>query len=575
MATQTLDNCKLDHIVRKKRSINPGYINVEMYINLGLFLRALEYTYPLNNTIFTYIDANNMQQTFTINNIFEHNSALKRFGPTRRTSVNLNVLFRPQNVYILNTVIKIKVTLTNGNIYIFNIVKSRRVINSTESGFKTELYETYFDTVTKGVTVSHIVSSLYNIKTIITDNPANVKFSILNIPLFVPENSGDFPIPLNAGTTEGNYSGVLAHTEGLRAYFSMVIYPEERFEMPALIEYNDKLATPVIPTVPDVKNHIYDVIINSASKNTAGNKMNINASFVPLFPPSDFVNFKLYLSKIGSSSNIITKTFNTFARDSIYDLDKPSIGSYFLYGILKHNTDKISVSEFYIIDVTAEIIRIREHTSLSLLMRNANFFISKANHNSLDLIVNHGLLLDERVSEITIETSVSGNKFDKTEFVNHEYTYTQLSLTGLSAERTYTIIVTAKIDEISHEIGRFKASTIKERSLTSTSNIIKYNVDKILAEHLDTNRYESSRRFTDSQKQDISDKIIGDKGTLELLPQGLDRNPANNGTLSGFSSGQGGFVTESTLIIEEESVKIFVGIPDINADKDLIIEVRN
>ena len=434
--------------------------------------------------------------------------------------------------------------------------------------------EAYFNTVTKGVTVSHIVSSLYNIKTIITDNPANIRFSIFNIPLFAPENSGDFPIPLNAGTTEGNYSGVFAHTEGLRAYFSMALYPTERFEMPASIEYNDKLVTPVIPTVPDVKNHIYDVIINSASKNTAGNKMNISASFVPLFPPSDFVDFKLYLSKIGSSSNIITKTFNTFARDSIYDLDKPSIGSYFLYGILKHNTDKISVSEFYIIDVTAETIRIREHTSLSLLMRNANFFISKANHNSLDVIVNHGLLLDERVSEITIETSVSGNKVDKTEFVNHEYTYTKLSLTGLSAERTYTITVSVKIDEVSHVIGRFTASTIKELVSSTPTNIIKYNVDKILAEHLDTNRYESSRRFTDSQKQDINDKIIADKGTLELLPQGLDRNPANNGTLSGFSSGQGGFVTESTLIIEEESVKIFVGIPDINADKDLIIEVR-
>ena len=355
----------------------------------------------------------------------------------------------------------------------------------------------------------------------------------------------------------------------------MVLYPTERFEMPASIEYNDKLVTPVIPTVPDVKNHIYDVIINSASKNTAGNKMNISASFVPLFPPSDFVDFKLYLSKIGSSSNIITKTFNTFARNDIYDLEKPSIGSYFLYGILKHNTDKISVSEFYIIDVTSETIRIREHTSLSLLMRNANFFISKANHNSLDVIVNHGLLLDERVSEITIETSVSGNKVDKTEFVNHEYTYTKLSLAGLSAERTYTIIVTAKIDEVSHEIGRFKASTIKERTLTNTSNILKYNVDQILAEHLDQNRYESVRRFTDSQKRDITNKIIADKGTLELLPQGLDRNTANNGILSGFSSGQGGYVTESTLIIQEESVKVFVGIPDINADKDLIIEVKN
>ena len=158
--------------------------------------------------VITYIDSNNIEQTHTINNPVGGRSfhkILLKF--LMNLEISARLYMRPIDTYFFHSIIKFETILDSGDRYIYNIIKSRYISAVNEDRIQTTDFETYFDTVTKSVTVSHIVSSLYNIKTIITDNPANIRFSIFNMPLFAPENSGDFPIPLNVGTTEGNYSG--------------------------------------------------------------------------------------------------------------------------------------------------------------------------------------------------------------------------------------------------------------------------------------------------------------------------------------------------------------------------------
>ena len=575
MATLSYANGKLKRMLKYTGRTYSGIIVTDFYIEI-----------PVNSPTFnrrnagklidiTYRDANNREQTIRLNDRSIAGDAFASRRVTGGTRFYGRFFIRPSEVYVFNTMTKIKFDFHTGDDYEIDIIESRYVTNSTDSAFATSSFEAYFAGVTPNISLSHVVSSLYKLQTIITNNPGAIRLAIKSITGFVTDTPSDFPIPLNAGTTEQTYSGNLASITGIMAEFAMQLYPTIVFARKIPIEYNARTVTPVITTVPDVRTSKYNVVINGITQNTAKTEINIEVGFTPRFPPSDFVEFTLHLSPITNLASLESDSFAVYANDNIYTTDKPPVGAYFLYAVLKHNTDQLSVSTFYIIDIGVDKVSIREASSLHLLMYDARFFVVKSLHSSIEVLITHDFLLDERCEEVTLQTFDGHKTHSKTVILGHEYNSIKVTLIDLPEDTVHIIKVQMVIQGVTGLIGEFTASTIKNVTSSSSSQRASYVLNALLSQTLDTDKYEIVKEYSTSDKQKLAHDIVADTGTLILMPNGLDRNVSNNGRGKFANRGVSAFGKENQTLIQGRNSSVYALIPDINMDNDLIIEVGN
>ena len=575
MATLSYSNGKLTRMLKSNSYNYNGIIVTDFYITIPVNSPTFNRRNNGKIVIITYRDSNNREQTLRLTDRSIAGDAFASRRVTGGTRFYGRFFIRPSEVYVFNTMTKIKFDFHTGDDYEIDIIESRYVTNSTESAFATSTFEEYFAGVTPNVSLSHVVSSLYKLQTIITNNPGAIRLSIKSISGFITDTPSDYPIPLNAGTTEQTYSGNIFSIPGLKAEFSMQLYPTIVFARKIQVQYSGSTVDPVIPTVPDIKTSKYNVVINGITQNTAKTEINVEVSFTPRFPPSDFVEFTLHLSPIKNLASLESDSFTTFATDNIYTTTKPAVGAYFLYAVLKHNTDQLSVSTFYIVDIGIDTVSIREASSLHLLMYDARFFVVKALHNSIEVLITHDLLLDARCEEIRLQTFDGQNVHSKTAIIGHEYNHIKVTLTDLPADYVYIIKVQMVIQGTRGLIGEFTASTIKNVTSTSDTQRNVYNLDALLSQTLDTEKYEFVKRYSTANKQKLAEDILADTGTLILMPNGLDRNVSNNGRGKWANRGVNSFGKENQTLILDRNATGYSMIPDINMDNDLIIEVGN